>query len=96
LLNFVEGIFKIANLFLSLIAGILAVSLLKLSSKQKQKKLIPWKVLIIALIFFVIQEVLGALRAFRVFESPYLTHIVPTVILGLLIIALVLQINMRD
>ena len=96
MLNFVEGIFKIANLFLSLIAGVLAISLFTLSSKKKHKKLIPWKVLIIALIFFVIQEVLGALRAFRIFESPYLTHVVPTVILGLLILALILQINLND
>jgi len=95
LLNFVEGIFKIANLFLSLIAGILAISLFTLSTKQKQNKLIPWKVLIVALIFFVIQEILGALRAFKIYESPYLTHVVPTVILGLLIVALILQINMK-
>ena len=94
MLNFVEGIFKIANLFLSLIAGILAISLFKLSVKKK-KNLTPWKVLIIALIFFVIQETLGALRAFSIFESPYLTHVVPTIILGLLIIALALQINMK-
>lgn len=96
MLNFVEGIFKIANVFLSLIAGVLVISLFNLSSKQKQKKLISWKVLIIALLFFIIQEILGALRAFRIFKSPYLTHVVPTIILGLLIVALILQINMKD
>ncbi len=95
MLDFVEGIFKIANVFLSLIAGVLAISLFKFSGKRKKENLTPWKVLIIALIFFGVQEILGALRAFSIFESPYLTHIVPTIILGLLIIALTLQINIK-
>ena len=88
----IDGILKIANLFLSLVAGYIAITIIGISGKKKG--LAPWKVLSVALIFFAIQEILGALRAFGIFSSPYLTHIVPTVILGLLIFCLTLQINL--
>ena len=87
----IEGILKIANVLLSIVAGIIAITLFKVSHRRKE--LNPWRVLIIALVFFVIQQILGALRAFRIYETPYLTHIVPTIILGLLIFALILQIG---
>ena len=92
-MEYLEGLFKIANLFLSLVAGIIAISLFKISHKRKELR--PWKILIIALIFFAVQELLGALRAFNIFESPYLTHIVPTIILALLILTIILQINIH-
>ena len=92
-MQYLEGLLKIANLFLAVVAGIMAVSLVKIS--RKKKELNAWIILIIALVFFAIQMILGALRAFNVFESPYLTHIVPTVILVLLIIALLKQINIQ-
>ena len=86
-----EGILKIANVLLSIVAGIIAITLFKVSHRRKE--LNPWRILIIALVFFAIQQILGALRAFRIYETPYLTHIVPTIILGLLIFALILQIG---
>ena len=85
---------KIANLFLALIAGIIGISLIKIS--HKKKKLNAWVILIIALMFFAVQEVLGALRAFNIFESLYLTHVVPTIILVLLIMALFKQIAIQE
>jgi peptidoglycan/LPS O-acetylase OafA/YrhL len=88
--QYLDGILKITNLILSLVAGGIALSLIRVSKKKKE--LNAWIFLIIALIFFAIQEILGALRAFQIFESPYLTHIVPTIILALLTIALVKQI----
>jgi len=91
LVQFIEGILKIANLFLAIVAGIIAATLFKVSRKKELK---PWMFLIVALIFFAIQEILGALRAFEIFSTPYLTHVVPTIILVLLVIALILQINM--
>ena len=87
----IEGIIKIANVVLSLVAGFLALSLFKISHHRKELK--PWKLLIASLVLFVVQEILGALRAFQIYETPYLTHIVPTLILGLLVWALVLQIR---
>lgn len=90
-MEYLEGILKISNLFLSVIAGFIAITLFMLSHKRVELR--PWKVLAIALIFFALQELLGALRAFNIFSTPYLTRIVPTVILGLLIFALTKQIN---
>ena len=92
-MQYIEGLLKIANLILAVIAGIIGIGLLKIS--RKRKDLNAWVLLIIALIFFAIQEILGALRAFKIFESPYLTHIVPTIILVLLIIALLKQIHIH-
>ena len=89
-----EGILKIANLFLAIVAGFIALGLFRAS--RKKEILRAWKVLIFALVLFSIQEILGALRAFSIYESPFLTHIIPTVILGLLITALVFQINLGE
>ena len=66
MVNFFEGILKIANVILSLVAGYIALVLFHHSGKRKE--LYPWKILIIALIFFMIQEILGALRAFGVYS----------------------------
>lgn len=90
---YTEGLLKIANLVLSMIAAIIALSLIKASTEKRYLK--PWLALIIALFFFMIQEILGALRAFDIFETPYLTHIVPTFILGFLIFAVTYQINIK-
>ena len=94
MVEYLEGLLKIANLFLALIAGIIGISLIKIS--HKKKKLNAWVILIIALMFFAVQEVLGALRAFNIFESLYLTHVVPTIILVLLIMALFKQIAIQE
>ncbi len=95
-MKYIEGILKIANLFLALVAGTIAINLFKILSRKKGKKeIIVWKLLAVALIFFAMQMVFGALRAFRIFESPYITHIIPTVILTLIIIAIVFQINIH-
>jgi len=91
--EYLEGILKIANLVLSVVAGIIAISLIRVS--QRRKELNAWILLVIALVFFAVQEILGALRAFKIYESPYLTHIVPTVILAFLIMALVKQIGIQ-
>jgi len=91
-IEFIEGIIKIANVVLSLVAAGIAVRLFHLiGSKEKMQ---PWKPVVIALIFFMVQEVLGALRAFGIFEIRYLTNVVPAFILAALIWALVLQINL--
>ena len=93
MIGYLEGILKIANLFLSLVAGLIAISLIKSSTKKNYLK--PWYILITVLVLFAFQQVLGALRAFEVYSTPYLTHIVPTLMLGLLIWTLILQINLK-
>ena len=91
MVNYLEGILKISNVFLSLIAGFIALGLFKVS--HKRKALNPWRLLIIALVLFAVLEIFGALRGFRIFESPFITHLIPTIMLGLLIAALAFQIN---
>ncbi|MCK4521124.1 MAG: hypothetical protein KAU20_01005 [Nanoarchaeota archaeon] len=93
MVEYIEGILKIANFFLSIIAMAVAIAIFNIA--RKDKKLRAWQLVLIALIFFSIQEILGALRAFNIFTSPYLTHINPTIILGFLIWALILQINLK-
>lgn len=88
-----EGLLKIANLVLALIAGIIAISLFRISHQRYELR--AWKILIVALVFFAVQEILGALRAFDIYSSPFLTHIVPSVILGLLIYALAKQLHIH-
>lgn len=89
MIGYIEGILKLANVFLSVIAGIIAISLIKHSHKKKYTN--AWYILIIVLVLFAVQEILGALRAFQIFSTPYLTHIVPTLMLGLLIWAVAME-----
>lgn len=93
LLDYYEGMLKIANVVLSIIAGYIGIGLFSLSHKRKELKSL--RILIIALVFFMIQEILGALRAFGIFSSLYLTHIVPSIVLLLLIYAIALQIHIN-
>lgn len=89
----IEGILKIANIVLSGIAGIIAVTLIRYSTKKKDLR--PWILLVFALVFFIVQEILGMLRAFGVYESPFLTHLVPTIILVLVLFAAISQLNLK-
>ena len=86
-----EGILKIANLFLAVVAAVIGIGLFK--SSFKDKVLRAWKPLAVALILFAVQQILGALRAFGIYESPFLTHINVSLLLGFLIYALVQQIG---
>ena len=91
MVSYIEGILKIANLFLALVAGGIALSMF--SHAWKNKELRAWKALIIALVLFVVQQVLGALRAFGIYESSFLTHVNVSILLAFLIWALIMQIG---
>tara|TARA_Y100000310_G_C20555246_1_gene750170 strand:+ start:309 stop:599 length:291 start_codon:yes stop_codon:yes gene_type:complete len=91
MVEYLEGILKIGNLVLAVVAGIIALSLVK--ATRERKELRPWIFMIGALVFFAVQMVLGALRAFQIFESPFLTHVNPALILVCIITALILQIQ---
>ena len=93
MIEYYEGVIKIANIFLSVVAGVIAMNIFRVSRKNRFLK--PWYILVFVLILFAVQEILGALRAFNIYSTPHLTHIVPTIILGLLIWALVLRINTK-
>jgi len=89
--DWVYGIAVLVAVFLSIVAGFLAVSLFEKSSQRKV--LGAWKPLIVALMLFAVEEVLGALKVFGVWKTPYLTHVVPSFILVFLIAALIRQTN---
>ena len=91
MVQYLEGILKVGNLVLAIVAGFIALSLIKATKKRSELK--PWIFLIWALVFFAVQMILGALRAFQIFESAFLTHVNPAIILILLIVALILQIQ---
>ncbi|MBW2992906.1 hypothetical protein KY345_06870 [Candidatus Woesearchaeota archaeon] len=91
MVSYLEGILKIANLFLALVAGGIAISMFHHAWKRKELR--AWKPMIIALVLFGVQQILGALRAFRIYESPYLTHVNVSLLLVFLIWALIVQIE---
>lgn len=78
---------------LSIIAAIIAISMLTMA--RKRKVLGAWVYLLIALLLFTAEEVIGGLKVFGIFDTPYLTHVIPSFILVFLIIALAKQININ-
>ena len=88
--GFAEGMLQIANVFLSIVAGVIALSLLK--KFHEHSALRPWKYLTIVLCLFAVEEILGALRSFAIWETAWLTHVVPSLMMLFLIIALILEI----
>lgn len=87
------GIAQLAAVFLSIIAGLIAISMFKVSSEHPHLR--PWRFMIVTLVLFAVEEVLGALRTFGVWSTPHLTHLVPSFILGFLIAALINQIQVN-
>jgi peptidoglycan/LPS O-acetylase OafA/YrhL len=89
--DWVYGITQIATVFLSIIAGIIALGMFQHAIQRRY--LAAWKPLVIALVLFAVEELLGILRTFGIWSTPYLTHVVPSFILVFLIAALLKQIN---
>lgn len=87
------GISQLAAVFLSIIAGIIAISMFKVSSQHPHLR--SWKFLIVTLILFMVEEILGALRTFSVWDPAPLTHLVPSFVLVFLIAALINQIQVN-
>lgn len=85
------GIAQLAAVFLAIIAGFIALSMFMESARHPHLR--SWRYLIIALTLFAIEEIIGAMRTFGVWSTPYLTHIVPSLILAFLIAALIVQIQ---
>ncbi|MBN1644809.1 hypothetical protein JW851_02060 [Candidatus Woesearchaeota archaeon] len=90
--DWVYGIAQLSAGFLAIIAAGIALTMFK---KSETKLLRAWKFLLIAVLFFAIEEVIGALKTFGIYITPHLTHVIPGIILGLLITALIIQININ-
>ncbi len=89
--DWVYGIAILTAVFLSIVAGTIAISLFEKSTERKY--LAAWKPLIVALVLFAFEEIFGALKVFGVWSTPWLTHVIPSFILIFLIAALIKQIN---
>ncbi len=89
--DWVYGSGQIGAVILSFVAGGIALSMFK--AARQRRLLRAWRFLIWALVLFVIVETVGALRTFGVWSSPWLTHVLVSMILGFLIAALIVQIQ---
>jgi len=87
--EFLAGVLQIANVFLSVVAGVLAITLFKAAFKKKEMK--AWKPLIVVLILFAIVEVFGALNAFGIYVTAHMTHLLASLVLAFLLYSLILQ-----
>lgn len=85
------GVAQLAAVFLSIVAGIIALSMFKQSREKKYLR--SWTLMILVLILFAVVEAIGALREFGIYSIPWLRHIIPSFMLLLLIMALIRQIN---
>ncbi|MBU2561054.1 MAG: hypothetical protein KKD17_02070 [Nanoarchaeota archaeon] len=89
--QYIEGILKIANLFLAITAGAIGLTLIRRSLRDAEMR--AWKYLAAILILFAFQQLLGFLRAFGIYTSPFLTHVNVSLILLLLIYTLNIQLK---
>ncbi|RJQ21385.1 hypothetical protein C4580_02490 [Candidatus Woesearchaeota archaeon] len=87
--DWIYGIAVLTAVFLSVIAGLLAASLFKRASERKVLR--AWRPLILALVLFAVLEIFGALKVFGVYPTVWVTHVLASLILMLLIAALVTQ-----
>lgn len=87
---YVEGIFQVANLLLSLVALGLACLLF---FRYKTPALRPWRFVTVGIVLFMAVIAFGALRSFGVYESPYVTHVLTGLVLLVLMAALFVEIR---
>lgn len=92
---FYIGVLQLTVVFLSIAAGIIATTLFRISHEHELLK--AWKTLIIVLVLFAIVEIIGVLDAFDIWRDiNFLRHIIPSIMLGFLIVAIVKQIQITE
>lgn len=80
------------NLIFALIALYLFLKLLNTKAKSKQIFLMPWKLILIALLIFIIEEIITVLRALGLISIPvHINGFFELVIISLFIYTLLLQ-----
>lgn len=89
--DWIYGITEIAILFLAIIAGFIAVQLF--TAARKRTTLKAWRFLTPALALFALFEIFSVLAIFGIYSLPFLTHVIVTLILALLITALAVQLH---
>jgi len=88
--DWVLGIAEISAVILSIIAGIIAITMFR--QAREHGHLRSWKWLIGALFFFIAVETVAALKAFGIYSVTWETHVLASIILVFLITALTQQI----
>lgn len=95
--NLLYGSGQIGSVILSVVAGVIALSLFRVSHNEQE--LHAWKPLIIALVLFAVEEILGAIRTFGFSDVaaiswlyPWITHVLPGFILAFTIQALIIEV----
>lgn len=90
---FVQGVLKITNVFLSIVAAVLILWLFRVGKGDKRMK--PWYFLFVALAIFAFGETMGTLDAFGfLYFRPFLPGIEVGVIV-FFIIALIYRLKMK-
>ncbi len=90
LYDWVYGIAQLGAVVLALIAGAFTFALFQMSSRFGHLR--AWKPLLIALLLFVVEEIIGALRTFGVHHNEWITHVIPSFILVFMMYSLIQQI----
>ncbi|MBW3002513.1 hypothetical protein KY338_05135 [Candidatus Woesearchaeota archaeon] len=89
--EWIYGITQFSAGFLSVVAGIIALSLFRTARQNKIMR--SWRFLIIGLVLFAVEEVIGALKTFGIYSTPHLTHVIPFFILLFVIAGVLAQIK---
>ena len=92
--DWIYGIAQFAAAFLAVIAGFIALSMLKVSHEKKILR--GWRWAIIALVFFMFVEVVGALKTFGIWATPYLTHVIAGIVVLFLTAAVIVQGHIKE
>lgn len=90
--EWIYGITQLTAVFLSIIAGFIAITMFKHS---RRAHLSAWKYLLAGLILFAAEMIFGALKIFGIYSNPWITHVIPSFLLVLVIAALVRQIEIN-
>jgi len=93
IIEWIYGSTQLGAVFLSIIAGILAITMFR--AARRAKIMHAWKFMIVALVLFAGEEIAGALHIFGVYRTPWLTHVIPSFILLLFIAAVIKQIEIN-
>lgn len=87
---FYIGVLQLTVLFLSVFAGIISIRMFHLSKNKNELR--AWKYLMIVLLLFAIEELIGILDAFDILRSiNFMRHLLPSVIIGFIIVAALKQ-----
>lgn len=94
--DWVYGVAQLAAGILALIAAFICVPLF-LSGKSPQLR--AWRPLTMALLLFILQEIIGGLRTFGILPSTgiwlFAVHVIVSGILALMIVALIIQLQVN-